>query len=128
MSKNCYSRYSNLLLLSYKTMSPFFLIDSGSSYLGKGMFWNIKPLIHSQINLIKFVESDKFDNACNKIWHTCVRSNWSNFKKIECVLLHKINLIKNSQSKFKSPHGKKKLQMNKLTIWNFTAWTSNLKK
>ena len=27
----------------------------------------IKPLIHGQINLIKFIESNKFDNVYSKI-------------------------------------------------------------
>ena len=30
-------------------------------------FYNIKPLIHGQINLIEFIESGKFDNAHSKI-------------------------------------------------------------
>ena len=28
---------------------------------------SVKPLIHGQINLIKFIESNKFDNAYSKI-------------------------------------------------------------
>ena len=35
----------------------------------------LKPLIHGQINLIKFIESNKFDNVNTKIWHIFVWSN-----------------------------------------------------
>ena len=34
----------------------------------------LKPLIHGQINLIKFIESNKFDNVYSQIWHIFV---WS---------------------------------------------------
>ena len=33
------------------------------------------PLIHGQINLIKLIESNEFDNVYNKIWHNFVWSN-----------------------------------------------------
>ena len=35
----------------------------------------LKPLIHGQINLIKFIESNKFGNVYSKIWHIFVWSN-----------------------------------------------------
>ena len=34
-----------------------------------------KPLIHGQINLIKFIESNKFDNVYSQILHIFVWSN-----------------------------------------------------
>ena len=68
---------------------------------------NFEPLIHGQINLIKFIESNKFDNVCNKIWRIFV---WSNFEKIGRVVFHQIFLMKKSQSKLKSPRVKTKIQ------------------
>ena len=56
-------------------------------------YWEIAA-IHSQINVIKFVESNKFDNVHSKIFV------WSIFKKIGRVLIHQICLMKNIQSKF----------------------------
>ena len=44
-------------------------------------------LIHGQINLIKFVESNKFDKVYSKIWNIFV---WSNFLKIWRVLIIKV--------------------------------------
>ena len=41
----------------------------------------VKPLIHGQINLIKFIELNKFDNVYSKIFHIFVSSNlWRNKK------------------------------------------------
>ena len=34
-----------------------------------------KPLIHGQINLIKFIELNKFGNVYSKIWHVFVWTN-----------------------------------------------------
>ena len=40
---------------------------SKHSYLNQSTIER-SPLIHSQINLIKFVESNKFDKVYSKIW------------------------------------------------------------
>ena len=73
---------------------------------------DFKPLIHGQINLTKFIESNKFDNVYSQIWHIFVWSNQFDqiLKKIGRVLFYQINLMKKSQSKLKSPHVKKKLR------------------
>ena len=55
------------------------------------------PLIYCQINLIKFVESNKFDNVYSKIWNIFV---WSFFLKIECALIYKNSLRKNIQYRY----------------------------
>ena len=71
-----------------------------------------KSLIHGQIYLIKFIESNKFDNVQSKNWHIFV--SWNQFdqilKKIGRVLFHQINLMQKSQLKLKSPRLKKKLR------------------
>ena len=66
--------------------------------------WNIEGwlLMHSQINLIKFVES-KFDKAYSKIWNVFV---WSNFLKICRALIPQISWMKNKPN-FKSPQRRK---------------------
>ena len=46
-----------------------------NSYLNQSR----SPLIHGQINLIKFVESNKFDKVYSKTWNIFV---WWNFSKI----------------------------------------------
>ena len=35
----------------------------------------LKPLMHGQIGLVRFVESNKFDNVYCKIWHIFVGSD-----------------------------------------------------
>ena len=75
------------------------------------------PLIHGQINLIKFVESNKFDKVYSKIWNIFA---WSIFLKIWHVLIHQISWMKNIKSNFKSPQ-RRKIEENKTTnesIWN----------
>ena len=65
-----------------------------------------------QVNLIKFIESYKFDNVNSKIWHIFIW--WNQFDqilKIRTCSIHQINLMKKRQSK--SPRVKKKLQQ-----WN----------
>ena len=37
--------------------------------------WFKIPLIHGQIKLTKFIESNKFDHVSSKIWHIFVWSN-----------------------------------------------------
>ena len=74
------------------------------------------PLIHSQINLIKFVESNKFDKVYNKIWNIFA---WSIFLKIWHVLIHQISWMKNIKSNFKSPQ-RRKIEENKTT--NESTW------
>ena len=58
---------------------------------------------YSQINLIKFVESNKFDKVYCKIWNIFVRSN---FLKIWPVLIHQVRWMKN-KSNYKSPQRRK---------------------
>ena len=80
-------------------------------------------LIDGQINLIKFIESNKLDNYTAKS-DTFLFGQISliKFCKIGRVLFHQINLMKKSQSKLKSPRVKKKnykkikLQMNEHEI------------
>ena len=74
------------------------------------------PLIHSQINLIKFVESNKFDKVYNKIWNIFA---WSIVLKIWHVLIHQISWMKNIKSNFKSPQ-RRKIEENKTT--NESTW------
>ena len=74
------------------------------------------PLIHGQINLIKFVESNKFDKVYSKIWNIFT---WSNFLKIWCVLIHQISWMKNIKSNFKSPQRRKTEENNtNESTWN----------
>ena len=61
-------------------------------------------LIHGLINLVKFVESNKFDKAYSNIWNIFVRSN---FLKIWRILIHQIIWMKNIKSNFKSPQRRK---------------------
>ena len=107
------------LLIQRYPQCWFFIKGSGRSLSTTFCVWffkknipRIKPLIHGQINLIKFIESNKFDNVYSKIWRTFVWSNYFDqiLKKIGRVLFHQINLMKKSQSKLKSPRVKKKLQ------------------
>ena len=79
-------------------------------------YWEI-TLIRRQINLIKFVESNKFDKVYSKIWNIFA---WSNCFKIWHVLIHQISWMKNIKSNFKSPQ-RRKIEENKTTnksIWN----------
>ena len=39
-----------------------------------------EPVIHGQIDLIKFVESNKFDNVYSKIWN--IFAWWNQFYKV----------------------------------------------
>ena len=59
----------------------------------------ILPPIHSQINLIKCVESNKFDKVYSENWNIFT---WSNFSRIWCVLIHQTSWMKNIKSNFKS--------------------------
>ena len=74
------------------------------------------PLIHGQINLIKFVESKKIGKVYSKIWNIFV---WSNFLKIWRALIHQISWMKNIKSNFKSPQ-RRKIEENKTT--NESTW------
>ena len=74
------------------------------------------PLIHGQINFMKFVESNKFGNVYSKIWNIFA---WSNFLKIWRVLIHQISWMKNIKSNFKSPQ-RRKIEENKTT--NESTW------
>ena len=79
-------------------------------------YWEMAT--NSQINLIKFVESKKFDKVYSKIWNISV---WSNFLKISCALIHLISWMKNLKSNFKSPQRRKnekiELEMNQHEIF-----------
>ena len=63
----------------------------------------------NQLNLIKVYS--KID--------TLIKSVQSNFEKIGYVLTHQINLMENSQPKFKLAHAKKNLQ--KSLYWQFAT-------
>ena len=111
------------------------------SYLNTTSYF--KPLMHGQINLIKFIESNKFDNVYSKIWHVFVWSNQLDqiLKKIGRVLFHQINLMKKSQSKLKSHVWRKNCENKTANEWtwniysckqqfitlNCTAWVYSLK-
>ena len=72
-------------------------------------------LIHGQINLIKFVESNKFDKVYNKIWNIFA---WSNFFKVWFIKLvgwKTSNKILNHHKEEKLK--KIKLQMNQHEIF-----------
>ena len=71
--------------------------------------------MHSQINLIKFVESSKFDKVYSNIWNIFV---WSIFEKFWHVLIHQIGWMKN-KSNFESPQ-RRKNEENKAT--NESTW------
>ena len=79
----------------------------------------------TQINLIKFIESNKFDNVYNEIWRVFV---WSNLGKNAHALFHKTNLMKSRQSKLKSSRLKKYLFTKKnnsriqIVQPKFTTW------
>ena len=73
--------------------------------------------MHSQINFIKFVESNKFDNVYSKIGNIFI---WSNFQKTGFVLIDQISLMKNIQSELFNHHIRKKFK--KTT----NEWTWNL--
>ena len=77
--------------------------NESNSYLNQSTIEILSP-IHSQINLIKFVESNKFDKVYSEIWNIFA---WSNFLKIWCVLIHQIGWMKNIKSKFNSPQIRK---------------------
>ena len=81
------------------------------THLFKPMNNKISPLIQGQINLIMFVESNKFDKVYSKIWNFFA---WSNFLKIWHVLIHQISWMKNIKSNFKSPQTRK-IEENKTT-------------
>ena len=72
--------------------------------------------MHSQINLIKFVESSKFDKVYSNIWNIFV---WSMFEKFWHVLIHQIGWMKNIKSNFESPQ-RRKNEENKAT--NESTW------
>ena len=67
------------------------------------------PLVHGQINMIKFVESNEFNNVYSKIWNIFA---WSNFLKIWCVLIHQIHWMKNI----------KKRRKNEEKTTNYSTW------
>ena len=89
--------------------------NESNSYLNQSTIEILSP-IHSQINLIKFVESNKFDKVYSKIWNIFA---WSNFLKIWRVLIHQISWMKNIKSNFKSPQ-RRKIEENKTT--NESTW------
>ena len=74
------------------------------------------PLIHGQINLIKFGESNKFDEVCSKIWNIFA---WSKYLKIWHVLIHQISWMKTIKSNYKSPQ-RRKIEEN--TTTNESTW------
>ena len=76
----------------------------------------MRDRLNSQISLIKFVESNKFDKVYSKIWNIFARSN---FLKIWHVLIHQISWMKNIKSNFKSPQTRK-IEENKTT--NESTW------
>ena len=76
------------------------------------------PLIHGQINWIKFVESKKIDNVYSKIW---IISVWSIFLKIWSALIHQISWMKNIKSNLKSPQRRKMRTTNESTRNIFVA-------
>ena len=78
-------------------------------------FWDIAAT-NGQINLIKFVEWNKFDKGYSKIWNIFA---WLIFLKIWCVLIHQISWMKNIKSNFKSPQ-RRKIEENKTT--NESTW------
>ena len=89
--------------------------NESNSYLNQSTIEILSP-IHSQINLIKFVESNKFDKVYSKIWNIFT---WSNFLKIWCVLIHQISWMKNIKSNFKSPQRRKTEENNtNESTWN----------
>ena len=73
-------------------------------------------LIYGQINLIKFVESNKFDNVAiqqnltNFLFGQISQIKSSTKKKIEHILIYQINLMKKKQAKLKSPHVKRNIR------------------
>ena len=89
--------------------------NESNSYLNQSTIEILSP-IHSQINLIKFVESNKFDKVYSKIWNIFT---WSNCFKIWHVLIHQISWMKNIKSNFKSPQ-RRKIEENKTT--NESTW------
>ena len=74
------------------------------------------PLMHSQINAIKFVESSKFDKVYSRIWNIFVLSIFLKFCR---VLIHQISWMKNIKSNFRSPQ-RRKHEENKAT--NESTW------
>ena len=74
------------------------------------------PLIHGQINLIKFVKSNQFDKVYRNIWNTFP---WSNILKSWRVQIHQISWMKNIKSHFKSSESRK-IEENKTT--NESTW------
>ena len=89
--------------------------NESNSYLNQSTIEILSP-IHSQINLIKFVESNKFDKVYSKIWNIFT---WSDFLKIWCVLIHQISWMKNIKSNFKSPQRRKTEENNtNESTWN----------
>ena len=74
------------------------------SYLTQATIKRSSLISHGQVNLIKFVESNKFDKVYSKVWNIFV---WSNFLKIWPVLFHQIRWMKNIKSNFKSPRRRK---------------------
>ena len=74
------------------------------------------PILHSQINLIKFVEWNKFDKVYSEIWNIIARSN---FFKIWPFLVHQISRMKNIKSNFQSLQ-RRKIEVNKTT--NESTW------
>ena len=54
-----------------------------------------------QINLIEFIESNKFDNVNSKSWHIFVWSNQFDqiIKKIDRALFYQINLMKTERKR-----------------------------
>ena len=85
------SKYINIMSVFNKTEKKLSLFWQNVLFPYMNPTSYFKPLIHGQINLIKFIESNKF-----KIWRIFV---WSNFEKIGHVLFHQINFMKKSQSK-----------------------------
>ena len=75
--------------------------------------------MHSQINFIKFVESNKFDNVHSKIGNIFI---WSNFQKTGCVLIHQISLMKNIQSELFNHHIRKKKKKKKYKWMNMKSF------
>ena len=88
-------------------------------YLKPINYWD-GQLIHGQVDLVKFVESNKFDKVYSKIWNIFA---WSDFLKIWRVLIHQVSWMKKTKSNFKSPQ-RKKVEENKTTnesTWNIVV-------